>query len=212
MNQHGNVPAKEVRAYINRWSIGWLALVIAFPLTTLGIYCAGLPSGGLMAYGAAATVSAASCISGGLLGFLFGIPRALSGDAEISLDEQHNQLLTNTNLEQISDWLTKIIVGATLVQLGPLARRFGELAKFVSGVFGSSSAQHTAMAGGIILYSAVLGFFATYVGTRSIITFIFSLSPSYWISEQQHIQTKQGTGDGEKSLVEHPDLNRSNDP
>jgi hypothetical protein len=54
----------------------------------------------------------AALVSGGLLGFLFGIPRS-----------QHNnpsagRYAVNTNLEQVSDWLTKILIGAVLIQLG----------------------------------------------------------------------------------------------
>jgi hypothetical protein len=47
-------------------------VLITFPLVLIGIYCAELPAGGLMAFGAAVMVSAASFLSGALLGFLFG--------------------------------------------------------------------------------------------------------------------------------------------
>src|SRR5262249_8486891 len=146
----------EAQKFINRYLIISEVVLIGFPLAVLGIYCAELPAGGWMAFGAAAMVSAASSLSGALLGFLFGIPRALSADAEIRSREQDRRLIANTNLEQVSDWLTKIIVGATLVQLGNLARSFSELATSVSSIFGSPSMQNKMMAGAIILYSAVL--------------------------------------------------------
>lgn len=75
-----------------------------------------------------------ACFSvGALIGFLFGIPRVLQQDVipvskpapsgvtatspttESSIDSY--SLKVNTNLEQISDWLTKIFVGLGLVQL-----------------------------------------------------------------------------------------------
>jgi hypothetical protein len=67
---------------INWWFTSLFVVLITFPLIVLAIYCTDLPSGGLRSYGAAVMVSAASCLTGGLLGFLFGIPRALSEDAE----------------------------------------------------------------------------------------------------------------------------------
>jgi hypothetical protein len=38
----------------------------------------------------------------------------------------------NTNLEQISDWLTKIIVGVTLVELNPAIARLEQAAILIS--------------------------------------------------------------------------------
>jgi hypothetical protein len=196
---------------VNWWLNIALVVLIVFPLTMLAIYCANLPTGGLMAYGAAAIVSAASALTGALLGFLFGIPRALTSDAVSGSGEQQ-RLIANTNLEQVSDWLTKIIVGATLVQLGNLTRRFGELATSVSGIFGAPSAQNKTMAGAIILYAAAFGFFGAYIAARSIITFLFYLSPSDWIRERQDIRAKRGLGAGEWSPTERTASTMTDDP
>ena len=192
VSQRGRVPP-DVQKYINRWLAFAQAVLIGFPLVAIAIYCAELRSGGLMAFGASAMVSAASFLAGALLGFLFGIPRALTSDAGMRSGELDSRLTANTNLEQVSDWLTKIIVGATLVQLGNLTRRFGELATSVSSIFGSPSEQNKIMAGAIILYAAAYGFFAAYVGARSIISFLFYLSPSDWLPERHHTQAEQDT-------------------
>ena len=193
----GRIP-REVQNYVTWWIVLTETVLIGFPLVALGIYCANLPTGGWMAFGAAVMVLGASFLAGALLGFLFGIPRALSSDSAVGSGGQDNRLIANTNLEQVSDWLTKIIVGATLVQLGNLTRRFGELATFVSGIFGGHTTQNSVMAGAIIIYSAAHGFFAAYIGARSIVTFIFYLSPSDWIPERQHRQANQGTGSAEE--------------
>jgi hypothetical protein len=155
---------------------------------------------------------AACFLSGALIGFLFHIPRALSSDSGIRSREQDNRLITNTNLEQVSDWLTKIIVGVTLVQLGNVTRRFGELATSVSSIFGSPSAQNKIVASAIILYSAVFGFFACYIAARSIITFIFYLSPSDWLRERQQTQAKQDTDGAEGRQAERSIPPGSNEP
>lgn len=62
---------------------------------------------------------------GGLLGFIFSVPKMISENkAPLTNDNSRptNALLTtkyqeNTNLTQISDWLTKVLIGAGLVQL-----------------------------------------------------------------------------------------------
>jgi len=179
------------QTYLTRYFNFWNVVLIVLPLAVIAIYCAALPSNGLMAFSAAVMVAAASALAGGLLGFLFGIPRALSSDTGSGSSEASSRLVANTNLEQVSDWLTKIIVGATLVQLGSLTRRFAELATSVSSIFGSPSTQNKVMAGAIILYSALFGFFGAYIAARSIITYLFYLSPSDWMPGQLDMQTKR---------------------
>lgn len=211
MSQNSRVPA-EARSYVNRVLFGSFALAIALPLTALAIYCANLPTAGWEAFAAASMVSAASYLVGGLLGFLFGVPRALSGDRGATSGEQHLRLIANTNLEEVSDWLTKIIVGATLVQLGSLSRRIGALAASVSSIFGTPSEQNKIMAGAIILYSAVLGFYVFYVGARSIITFLFDILPSDWISERQDMPAKRSPHEAEESQSEPSESTRPDSP
>lgn len=56
--------------------------------------------------------------AGGLGGFLFGIPKLLQNTAVIpNTSSNTTVILHNDNLVQISDWLTKIIVGVGLTQL-----------------------------------------------------------------------------------------------
>ena len=76
----------------------------------------------------------------------------------------------NTNLTDISDWLTKIIVGVGLVQLGKIRGQLKDAANFVArGLVGSSSkdvSTFAPMALGIILYFVTLGFLSSYLLTR----------------------------------------------
>jgi len=67
--------------------------------------------------------------TGTCLGFLFGIPKVLQQDSEGSDNSGPNKLgksskayrqLVNTNLIEISDWLTKIIVGLGLINFGKI--------------------------------------------------------------------------------------------
>ena len=70
----------------------------------------------------------------------------------------------NTNLEEISDWLTKIIVGVTLVELPALLARLGQAAKLIAGSLGGDSRISFAYA--VMMYFSVTGFLGGYLLTR----------------------------------------------
>jgi uncharacterized integral membrane protein len=69
-----------------------------------------------------AVIILAIAISGFLMGFIFGIPRSVrfrfdkTKDKFANTDSNENILADNTNLEEISDWITKIIIGLTLIE------------------------------------------------------------------------------------------------
>ena len=74
------------------------------------------------------------------------------------------------NLAEISDWLTKLLLGAGLVSLGSLGRKLGDLIDKVAGGLGSANpvtASERVMAGSILIAYALLGFVVAYVVTTS---------------------------------------------
>ncbi len=71
----------------------------------------------------------------------------------------------NTNLEQVSDWLTKIVVGVTLTQLNTIPDRLKGYAKsFASNLGGFPNAE--AFAVGLLIYYLTVGFMGGYLLTR----------------------------------------------
>jgi hypothetical protein len=70
----------------------------------------------------------------------------------------------NTNLEEISDWLTKIIVGVTLTELRPLIARLKQAATLIAGSLGGDS--RTSFAYAVMVYFTVSGFLGGYLLTR----------------------------------------------
>jgi hypothetical protein len=119
---------------------------------------------------------------GAMVGFLFGIPRILqreqpSGGAgtdaaapPASAPAGEGQrgaysLRVNTNLEQISDWLTKILVGVGLIQLQTLPKQALLLAELIARSMGGGDA-HVALACALIIYFTVGGFATGYMLTR----------------------------------------------
>jgi CheY-like chemotaxis protein len=103
--------------------------------------------------GAAAALAA-------ILGLIFGVPRART---EYSA-EASERYSSNSNLEQISDWLTKLLVGAGLVELTSLPGLIGRASDFFGADMQVANAQ--AFAASALVYGAGVGFAAGYLWTR----------------------------------------------
>ncbi|MFI7001494.1 hypothetical protein [Nocardia sp. NPDC050175] len=119
--------------------------------------------------GSAILYAIATTSAGGLLGFLFGIPRALSSDTSSELDRPRvnrgARFAANTNLEQISDWLTKIIVGVTLTQLGPIKDGAGRLFDAMAPSLGGGEIG-APFAAALVIGFATAGFISSWLLTR----------------------------------------------
>jgi hypothetical protein len=114
-------------------------------------------------FASAVLFSCASAAAGGLLGFLFGVPRNRS--VETLQEGPPAGVRPNTNLEQVSDWLTKILIGATLVQLGSIpsaaAKLFSSMAPSLGG-----QPNGTAFAGAIVIFFTIWGLLGAWLATR----------------------------------------------
>lgn len=144
--------------------------------------------GFFLTLGGSFLLAAAAGTLGGLLGFLFGVPPALQGkDGETS---------ANTNLEQISDWLTKILVGVSLTQLTAAPAYLWDWAGKLSPLFGTGPyAQPITLV--IMISAAVLGFFAGYLLTRLFLSVALTRADreASVVSQQSEeiVQTSVGT-------------------
>jgi hypothetical protein len=97
--------------------------------------------------------------AGGLTGFIFGIPHAPKTDAN-----GKERAGWNTSLEQISDWLTKILIGATLVQLTHIPSAAAKLFGAMAPSLGNKD-YSAAFAGAIVIYFSIWGFLVAWIGT-----------------------------------------------
>lgn len=126
----------------------------------------------LVALGTALLIGGASFCFGSFSGFLFGIPRIMnSSSAQSVLRSSKNVILHNDNLVQISDWLTKIIVGVGLTQINNAPEKLWGLGKTLSPCFDPNGAGKeddiaATIAICVVLYFIILGFIAAYLWTR----------------------------------------------
>ncbi|GAA2249116.1 MULTISPECIES: hypothetical protein [Kitasatospora] len=122
----------------------------------------GMLGGGLL-------VAAMSTAVGGGLGFLFGIPRLLSSGAaahpgDLSATSTASYA-PNTNLERASDWLTKILLGAGLTQLGAVPHRLRQLGDALAPLVGGGNSA-SVFVDVVVVYFGVLGFLSGWLLTR----------------------------------------------
>jgi len=126
---------------------------------------------GLTLFALALLTGLAAFVAAGLIGFLFGIPRTLSSEAGLpgegtALDRSVvSSIRANTNLEQISDWLTKILVGVTLTQLGTIREGAAALFDAVGSAYGDQP-SNPVFAGVVIVYFGGGGFVGGWMFTR----------------------------------------------
>ncbi|MES2669692.1 MAG: pYEATS domain-containing protein [Pseudomonadota bacterium] len=149
-------------------TLTWLSLLM---MTCVAVLLAD----GVGAFAAIMAAALAAGMGGAALGFLFGIPRSVAAGAQPSGDAGAQAARAgyaqNTNLEQISDWLTKIVVGVGLVEAKPIAEGFERLSANAAAAWNLANGATTA--GAIMLVGAVVGFLSCYVWTRT--EFITSL-------------------------------------
>lgn len=129
--------------------------------------------------GAAILLTLAIFVVGVFVGFIFGIPRTQQHKNENDIDKDGNlttketKYVVNTNLEQISDWLTKILVGVGLTQLTEIKVNLRELSTYFSDVFKPSDISEQ-ISSAVIIFYLLFGFLVGYLVTRLYLTRQFS--------------------------------------
>jgi len=123
------------------------------------------------------------------LGFIFGVPTIITQGPGTSPTDPATQQNTdankkaekivqaNTNLTQISDWLTKVIVGAGLVELTKIPGVIEKAAQKMAGglaITNTNLAFATVFSGGILVVFLTYGFVFGYLTMRIILTEIFA--------------------------------------
>ena len=134
----------------------------------------------LAVFAVALAVAGAATITGALLGFVFGIPRSLQGTdagatatpkpgvasaAATQSSGREPGYRPNTSLEQISDWLTKILVGVGLTQLTQIPSALESYSDHVGKSLGAVQGADI-FVGATSLYFVVCGFLGAYLWTR----------------------------------------------
>jgi hypothetical protein len=165
-----------------------LVLFWAFLICFVGLVALALLQ--VFAKGYAICFWALACMASGLLlGFLFGIPKVLQRNSapdgiptkievkDSGIPKSGYQLLVNTNLDDVSDWLTKIVLGVGLVELRKMPELLNQLARIIAGEL--NDVKLTSFVIAVILYFAIMGFMTGYFATRLFVQRAFRIADFY---------------------------------
>lgn len=141
-------------------------------------------------FGIGVVVAGASAMVAWLLGLLFGIPKSAanasgqspgsqnSGQAPANSNQSGARQQTsrpNTNLEDVSDWLTKTLIGVGLTQLTTLPHKLWQYATTLDHSSLNGQGGGAVFILGIGLAGGAGGFWVGYVTTRTLLTELFGL-------------------------------------
>lgn len=139
-----------------RWRFWEIMAMVAFSLSMLVSLIYGISlQEKLKVISILVALSSASWLFGSLIGFLFGVPRLQSSRNEGDGNVDPDTYIPNTNLEQISDWLTKIIIGASLVQIDEISQGLYNISTQIGGMLNAPAAA--AVVGSLILFNMCAG-------------------------------------------------------
>lgn len=174
----------------------WLLVLLAIVFGVLAEVLYGFAQRPWLAtFSSALLFSLASLLGGGLFGFLFGLPHADRAPSSSTSAPSSGPHITNaasasgtpsrfhasppatprvdvapsTNLQQIADWLTKLILGAGLTQIYRLPHAASVLFHSMASAFGGSVSA-AQFSGGIVIYFTILGFITGWLATYFFLT------------------------------------------
>ena len=176
--------------------VGVLILLIFMPLTF-----------GWKSLGGSFLIAAVALAAGLLFGFLFGIPKAVQDQTQpapqppgtppdkAKKSQAKARLKANTNLVEISDWLTKMIVGVGLYQLSTLPPKLKALAGYFATAF-APPGPGPALVMAILGYFAIFGFLLGYLWARIYLTKEFEEADGNDPQTEQQAQQQQAQQQG----------------
>ncbi len=140
-----------------------IVLLVAVGYGIFGAFCLRTDAP-LRIFGAGGLLAAAAFVSGGLLGLLFAIPPGIEADVVDGI----RFLRTNSNLQQVSDWLTKLLLGATLTQVTKVPTALRSFGERYGGELGGEG-----VAIFLLVHFLVSGFLSGYLFTRIVLQHVF---------------------------------------
>lgn len=149
-------------------------------------------------------ISLASFICGLFTGFLFGMPkRNPRQDSIYSL---------NNSLVEISDWLTKIIVGLGLVNLARIPGQLMSIGEFVrntSGITGMAVEVYTIC---LVLFFGIFGLYHGYNYMRMVLSRKYRIADEYMLSKElAQVKTQMAIQEVQKNTL-IDEINQSKRP
>jgi hypothetical protein len=138
---------------------GWLVEL------TYGLVSENSISTGLRTFCLLWFASAAAFFGGTIAGFLFAVPKSLSTPG-VRTPQSANRYKVNTNLEEVSDWLTKIILGLGLVNIDKVIQFINTVGNAAAKAIGPTQGAKLISISSMI-YGFVAAFIIVHIWTRT---------------------------------------------
>jgi hypothetical protein len=141
---------------------------------------------------------------GFVIGFLFGIPKTRQDSAVTNAEAavaSPTRVVPNTNLEQISDWLTKVLVGVGLTQIEKIGDGLWRFAASFRTALGAPEAAEPFVVG-LVLYFVVCGFLTGYFWTRLFLAGAFVLADQDLSVIRTAAEEARGEAESARDLAE----------
>ncbi|WP_417910962.1 hypothetical protein [Candidatus Electronema sp. PJ] len=184
--------------------IGYLILIITTYTAFILLFSLAVPIvfSKLRIFSLLTMLGWASAFAGAFVGFMFGIPRVGPSNPEKTdqkrkRDESSKEskaagdksrYRVNTNLEVVSDWLTKILVGAGLTQLHNTQIYLRDISRyFAQGLEKIVGIQQMITA--IIILHMIVGLLGGYLLTRIYLTGVFAEADKEMDQEAPDLET-----------------------
>lgn len=153
-----NRSQKQTGGFLIAIMVGWLVQLV---------YCMSVsptPAIGAANFCVLWFSSGAAFFCGTLAGIIFGLPRTRIASASPAFSQGNYR--PNTNLEDVSDWLSKIIVGIGIAQFPSIVSAFSNIANIVGKSIDTGPSGVVIAISGVIygmIYGMICGFFTYYV-------------------------------------------------
>ena len=152
----------------SKWS-SYLGLSILAGFATVILGSAQSDRYSPKAIAAGLILSGSSLVLGLLIGFLFAIPKTTKeSQADMSTNQSPRKsqasYIPNSNLEDISDWLTKMIIGVGLIQLKEIPGYISTISAYWERSVGYNF--QSAYVSAVIVFFVLGGFLIGYLWTR----------------------------------------------
>jgi tetratricopeptide (TPR) repeat protein len=142
----------------------------------------------------------ASFVSGLFLGFLFGIPKRD--------DKAETPYHLSSNLVDISDWLTKIIIGLGLVEIKTIPHALQSVGEYIQQSTNASEPSIKIFSVCCIVYFGVFGIYFGYNYTRLILSLLYKDADDDLLQNQKEL-IEAGEELQKKNLVIHAGIDSS---
>lgn len=157
----------------NNEAIRFIEILIGFGFLSILIYACNVltwdainnpVTNSILIFSLGILVAGCALSSGCFIGFIFAIPKSIT-TSETTMIRTKIGYISNDNLVQISDWLTKIIVGVGLTKLTRIPGYIQAMGEYIGDSLGGKIWGQIA-ADSIVIYFAISGFLLSYLWTR----------------------------------------------